>query len=80
MAYLAVPPPERTGKPWLYVSSSVRPATTFDIQDGEREALALMLCREEYEEIVAAQSRALEALSREVAEAVKKLPAMTSNP
>ena len=34
---------------------------------------------EEYGEIVAAQSRALEALSREVAEAVKKLPAMTSN-
>lgn len=25
---------------------------TFDIHDGEREALALMLCREEYEEIV----------------------------
>jgi hypothetical protein len=33
-AYLAVPPPERFGKPWLYVSSSVRPATTFDIDDG----------------------------------------------
>lgn len=33
-AYIAVPPPERTGKPWLFVSSSVRPATTFDIQDG----------------------------------------------
>jgi len=34
MAYLAVPPPERFGQPWLYVSSGVRPATTFDIQDG----------------------------------------------
>lgn len=33
-AYLAIPPPERKGRPWLYVSSSVRPATTFDIQDG----------------------------------------------
>lgn len=33
-AYLAVPPPERAGKPWLYVSSSVRPATTFDVNDG----------------------------------------------
>lgn len=34
MAYLAIPPTERHGKPWLYVSSSVRPATTFDINDG----------------------------------------------
>jgi hypothetical protein len=33
-AYIAVPPPERKGGPWLFVSSSVRPATTFDIQDG----------------------------------------------
>ena len=33
-AYLAVPPPERYGQPWLFVSSSVRPATTFDINDG----------------------------------------------
>ena len=34
MAYLAIPPSERAGRPWLYVSSSVRPATTFDINDG----------------------------------------------
>lgn len=34
MAYIAIPPPERAGQPWLYVSSSVRPATTFDIEDG----------------------------------------------
>jgi hypothetical protein len=33
-AYIAIPPPERTGGPWLFVSSSVRPATTFDVQDG----------------------------------------------
>ena len=33
-AYLAIPPPERAGKPWLFVSSSVRPATTFDVNDG----------------------------------------------
>ena len=33
-SYLAIPPSERTGKPWLFVSSGVRPATTFDINDG----------------------------------------------
>ena len=33
-AYLAIPPVERAGKPWLYVSGSVRPATTFDVNDG----------------------------------------------
>lgn len=33
MAYLAVPPAERFGKPWIYVSSACRPATSFDIED-----------------------------------------------
>jgi hypothetical protein len=33
-AYLAIPPVERQGKPWLFVSGSVRPATTFDVNDG----------------------------------------------
>lgn len=31
--YIVIPPPERHGSPWLVVSSSVRPATTFDIKD-----------------------------------------------
>lgn len=33
-AYIAVPPSERKGQPWLFVSSGVRPATTFDIEDN----------------------------------------------
>ena len=33
-AYLVIPPPERAGKEWLFVSSSVRSATSFDIDDG----------------------------------------------
>jgi hypothetical protein len=33
-AYIAVPPTERKGQPWLFVSSGVRPATTFDIEDN----------------------------------------------
>jgi uncharacterized lipoprotein YmbA len=53
--------------------------------DGRKIVLAKMSrydeqsASEDYVEIVAAQSRSLEALSREVAEAIKNLPPMISN-